>query len=55
MLSGGVIHSNASMDIAANSVLSGRVSIELRSSVVADRGAFNLSGTVAKPVLKRGG
>ena len=55
VLSGGVIHGNAAVDIAANSVVSGRVLVELRSSVAADRGSFNLSGTVAKPVLKRGG
>jgi hypothetical protein len=35
--------------------LSGTVMSEIRSNVTQDRAVFGLSGTVARPALKRGG
>jgi hypothetical protein len=35
--------------------LSGTLTAEIRSNVAQDRAVFGLSGTVARPVLKRGG
>jgi hypothetical protein len=29
--------------------------VELRSNIAQDRGAFGVSGTVARPMLRRGG
>jgi hypothetical protein len=54
-LQGGVLHGNGNVDIAANGALAGHANLEIRSQVAQDRGAFNVSGTVARPVIKRGG
>ncbi len=54
-LQGGVLRGAGAIDIAANNALSGRVSLEIRSNVAQDRGAFVVSGTVAKPAIRRGG
>ncbi len=54
-LQGGVLHGNGAVDIGANSALSGHVALEIRSQVAQDRGSFNITGTVARPVIKRGG
>jgi hypothetical protein len=54
-LEGGVLRSNGSLEIGSNSSLSGRLAIEMRSRVSSDRGAFSLTGTVSRPILKRGG
>lgn len=54
-LQGGVLRGGGGIDIAANGNLSGRLSVEIRSNVAQDRGAFSVSGTVAKPILRRGG
>ena len=43
------------MDVGNNSTLSGRVSLEIRSQVAQDRGAFAVSGTVSRPIVRRGG
>jgi hypothetical protein len=31
------------------------VALEIRSQVAQDRGAFNVSGTVGRPIIRRGG
>jgi hypothetical protein len=54
-LQGGVLRGNGSVDIGNNSSLSGRLALEIRSQVAQDRGAFAISGTVARPIVKRGG
>ncbi|MGE0356169.1 MAG: AsmA-like C-terminal region-containing protein [Burkholderiales bacterium] len=54
-LQGGVLRGGGGIDIAPNGALSGRLSVEIRSNVAQDRGAFSVSGTVAKPILRRGG
>jgi len=54
-LQGGVLRSNGGIDIAAGGALSGRLAVELRSNIAQDRGAFSVSGTVARPILRRGG
>lgn len=54
-LQGGVLRSSGALDIGANGALSGRLAIELRSNIAQDRGAFGVSGTVARPILRRGG
>jgi len=54
-LQGGVLRSNGGVDIAATGALSGRLAVELRSNIAQDRGAFSVSGTVARPILRRGG
>jgi hypothetical protein len=54
-LLGGVLRANGGIDVAANSALSGRLGVEIRSNVAQDRGSFAVAGTVAKPMLKRGG
>ena len=54
-LQGGVLRGGGGIDIGANSALSGRLSVEIRSNVAQDRGGFNVSGTVARPFLRRGG
>jgi hypothetical protein len=43
------------VDLAPNGSLSGRLALEIRSQVAQDRGAFTVSGTVARPIIKRGG
>jgi hypothetical protein len=54
-LLGGVLRGNGSFDVGANGGLAGRASLEIRSQVAQDRGAFNISGTVQRPIIKRGG
>jgi hypothetical protein len=54
-LQGGVLRGNGNFDVGTNGSLSGRASLEIRSQVAQDRGAFNVSGTVSRPIIKRGG
>ena len=54
-LQGGVLHGNGAVDVGNGSALSGRLSLEIRSQVAQDRGAFAITGTVARPIIKRGG
>jgi uncharacterized protein involved in outer membrane biogenesis len=54
-LQGGVLRGGGGIDIAANGALSGRLSVEIRSNVAQDRGSFAVTGSVAKPILRRGG
>jgi hypothetical protein len=55
-LSGGVLFARGNVSVAAGKgALSGTVNAEIRSNVVQDRAVFSLGGTVARPVLKRGG
>jgi len=41
--------------VGDNGSLAGRASLEIRSQVAQDRGAFAVSGTVSRPIIKRGG
>ena len=55
-LEGGVLKGNGSVEVgSASGNLNGRAAIEIRSKVASDRGTFNVSGTVSRPILKRGG
>ncbi|HET9651079.1 MAG TPA: hypothetical protein VFP36_02755 [Usitatibacter sp.] len=54
-LQGGVLRGNGTFDIHPNSTLTGRATLEIRSQVAQDRGAFSVSGTVSRPVIRRGG
>ena len=54
-LQGGVLKGSGAIDIAANSTLSGRLTVEIRSNVAQDRGTFAVTGAVARPILRRGG
>lgn len=54
-LQGGVLRGNGAVDVGANSNLSGRLNLEIRSQVAQDRGAFSVSGTVSRPIIRRGG
>jgi uncharacterized protein involved in outer membrane biogenesis len=54
-LQGGVLRANGGVDIGNNSALSGHLNLEIRSQVAQDRGSFSVSGTVARPIVKRGG
>jgi hypothetical protein len=54
-LQGGVLRGNGSVDVGSNSNIAGRLALEIRSQVASDRGAFSVSGTVSRPILKRGG
>jgi uncharacterized protein involved in outer membrane biogenesis len=54
-LQGGVLRGNGAVDVGSNSALAGRVALEIRSQVAQDRGAFNISGTVSRPIIRRGG
>ncbi|PWB59658.1 MAG: hypothetical protein C3F16_11695 [Betaproteobacteria bacterium] len=54
-LQGGVLRGGGNIDIGHNGALSGRLSVEIRSNVAQDRGGFAVSGSVAKPILRRGG
>ncbi|MGZ5662517.1 MAG: hypothetical protein ACXWG6_14220, partial [Usitatibacter sp.] len=54
-LQGGVLRGNGNIDIGANSALSGRLLLEIRSQVAQDKGAFSVSGTVGRPIIRRGG
>jgi hypothetical protein len=55
MLQGGVLRGNGAVDIGGNSSLAGHLALEIRSQVAQDRGAFTVSGTVARPIIHRGG
>ena len=54
-LQGGVLRGNGVVELNPNSTLSGRATLEIRSQVAQDRGAFSVSGTVSRPVIRRGG
>jgi hypothetical protein len=54
-LQGGVLRGLGSVDIAAESKINGKLALEIRSQVAQDRGAFNISGTVSRPIVRRGG
>src|SRR6185312_4060574 len=54
-LQGGVLRGNGALDLAASGAISGHLALEIRSQVAQDRGAFTVSGTVARPIIKRGG
>jgi hypothetical protein len=54
-LQGGVLRGNGTVDIGANSIISGRLALEIRSQVAQDRGSFTIGGTVGRPIIKRGG
>ena len=54
-LQGGVLRGNGAVDVGNGGALSGRLSLEIRSQVAQDRGAFAITGTVARPIIKRGG
>jgi uncharacterized protein involved in outer membrane biogenesis len=53
-LQGGVLRGNGSVEIGQGSQLSGRVILEIRSQVAQDRGSFVISGTVSRPIIRRG-
>ena len=55
VLAGGVLRAAGNINVAPNSQVNGRLSVELRSNVAQDRGSFSLSGSVAKPQVARGG
>jgi len=50
-----VLRGLGSVDIAAESKINGKLALEIRSQVAQDRGAFNISGTVSRPIVRRGG
>ncbi len=54
-LQGGVLRGSGGVDIASNSALAGHLALEIRSQVAQDRGAFTVTGTVARPNIHRGG
>jgi hypothetical protein len=55
-LHGGVLFAGGSVGVALGTgTLSGTVTSEIRSNITQDRAVFGLSGTVARPALKRGG
>ena len=55
-LSGGVLFAGGNVSVATGKgALSGTVTAEIKSNVAQDRAVFGLSGTVARPTLKRGG
>ena len=54
-LQGGVLRGNGSVEIGQSGSLSGRAILEIRSQVAQDRGSFNVTGTVARPIIRRGG
>lgn len=53
-LEGGVLRGGGTVEVAQNGNLAGRLQIEIRSKVASDRGTFSLTGTVSRPILKRG-
>ncbi len=54
--SGGVLLANGNVVVGYDKgALSGNIVSEIRSKVAQDRAAFGLSGSVSRPVLKRGG
>lgn len=55
-LAGGVLLANGNITVNNGSgTLAGNVGAEIRSTVAQDRASFGVSGTVARPILKRGG
>ena len=54
-LQGGVLRGNGSFEIGQSSALVGRAVLEIRSQVAQDRGSFNVTGTVSRPIIRRGG
>ena len=54
-LNSGVLRGSGAVEVGANSSVSGRVALEIRSQVAQDRGAFSVSGSVSRPILRRGG
>ena len=54
-LHAGVLRGNGSVDVGNNSAISGRLALEIRSQVAQDRGSFAVSGTVSRPIIRRGG
>jgi hypothetical protein len=54
-LQGGVLRGSGSLEIGQGGALSGRAVLEIRSQVAQDRGSFNVTGTVARPIIRRGG
>src|SRR5258706_1514959 len=54
-LQGGVLRGNGNVDVGASGALAGKVALEIRSQVAQDRGTFTVSGTVSRPMIKRGG
>jgi hypothetical protein len=54
-LQGGVLRGNGSFEVGQSSALSGRATLEIRSQVAQDRGSFNVTGTVSRPIIRRGG
>ncbi len=54
-LLGGVLRGNGSFEIGQSSALNGRAILEIRSQVAQDRGSFNVTGTVGRPIIRRGG
>jgi len=54
-LQGGVLRGNGSWEIGQSSALNGRATLEIRSQVAQDRGSFNVTGTVSRPIIRRGG
>jgi hypothetical protein len=55
VLKGGVLRGSGAIDIGQNSATSGRLLLEIVSQVAQDRGSFVVTGTVAKPSIRRGG
>jgi len=54
-LQSGVLRGNGALEIGNNSGLAGHLALEIRSQVAQDRGSFSVSGTVGRPIVKRGG
>ena len=55
-LTGGVLLANGNVTASTGSgSVSGIVNAELRSNVMQDKAVFSVTGTVARPALKRGG
>jgi uncharacterized protein involved in outer membrane biogenesis len=54
-LQSGVLRGNGALEIGTNSGLAGHLALEIRSQVAQDRGSFSVSGTVGRPIVKRGG
>jgi hypothetical protein len=55
LLQGGVLRGNGSVELGQTGSLAGHLALEIRSQVAQDRGSFVVSGTVARPIIKRGG
>jgi hypothetical protein len=54
-LQGGVLRGNGAIDVGGNGNLAGRLNLEIRSQVAQDRGSFAVTGSVQRPIVKRGG